>query len=74
MGLSLTDEQRRSALWKSFTLPGMSGMIKSYGLTTNSMDIGLIIACNIQRFMEYARSTNSKIGKILDTQLIVANN
>ena len=73
MGLPLTDEQRRSALWKSFTLPGMSCMIKSYGLTTNSMNVGLIIACNIQRFMQYARSTNSQKGRASDAQRIAVN-
>jgi len=44
MGLVLTPEQRRTAFWKALCLPQLSKMVKSYGLTTKSMNIGLLVA------------------------------
>ena len=64
MGLKLSDEQRRSAFWKALSLPGLCDMIQSYGLTTKSMNIGLLIANNLQRYVDYARSgTNNRYGR-----------
>ena len=73
MNLHLSNEQRRSALWKSFSLPGMMGMIQSYGFNTKSMNIGLLIATNVSRFMEYCRTTNHRKGKGTNAQRMAVN-
>jgi hypothetical protein len=74
MNLDLNHEQRRCALWKSFSLPGMRGMVQSYGFNTSSMNIGLLIATNVQRFMQYSReTTNNRWSRPTDAQRIAAN-
>ena len=74
MNLCLNHEQRRCALWKSFSLPGMRGMVQSYGFNTSSMNIGLLIATNVQRFMQYSReATNNRWSRPTDAQRIAVN-
>eukprot|EP00571_Detonula_confervacea_P003727 CAMPEP_0172319338 /NCGR_PEP_ID=MMETSP1058-20130122/37382_1 /TAXON_ID=83371 /ORGANISM="Detonula confervacea, Strain CCMP 353" /LENGTH=516 /DNA_ID=CAMNT_0013034355 /DNA_START=39 /DNA_END=1586 /DNA_ORIENTATION=- len=68
MGLTLTKEQRRSALWKSFSLPGTRQMVQSYGFSTKNTSIGLIIARNVQNYMKRLRSTNHRNGRVPDAQ------
>ena len=52
MGLTLSDEQRRSAFWKALCLPKLSGMVKSYGLPPKRMNIGLLVAENLRRLID----------------------
>lgn len=60
MNLSLTDEQRRSAFWKSLSLPGLSDMVKSFGFSTDDTNTALLIAKNVQRFIEQCRSKGGR--------------
>ena len=73
MGLNLTVEQRRYSLWKSFSLPGMRTMIESYGFNSISMNVGMRIASNVQKFMKYSRTTNHRFGRVPDAQRIAVN-
>ena len=73
MGLDLSDEQRRSVLWKALCLPELSPMVKSFGLTTKSRDIGLLVATNVQRFIGYARTTAHRKGRGSDAQRRAVN-
>ena len=73
MSLNLTVEQRRYSLWKSFSLPGMRTMVESYGFNSISMNVGMLIASNVQNFMKYSRTTNHRYGRVTDAQRIAVN-
>ena len=73
MGLVLTPERRRTAFWKALCLPQLSKMVKSYGLTTKSMNIGLLVAANVQRFIQYSRTSDSRYGRGSDAQRTAVN-
>lgn len=73
MGLQLSDEQRRSALWKAFSLNGMREMVASYGLSHSSLSTASFIMNNIQRFIQYSRSNTSRRGRASDAQRLAVN-
>ena len=73
MGLSLTDEQRRLAFWTSLSLEGLRDMVVSYGLSTESSNIGLFIAANVSRFLQRARDTKKLKGRPADVQRAAVN-
>ena len=70
MNLDLGVEQRRLALWTSFSLPGMREIVQSFGFNTDNMGIGLMIASNISRFMKYTRTTSNRYARLPDAQQV----
>ena len=71
-GLILTDDQRRSALFKSLSLPGMREMVQSFGLSTDN-NIGMRMTSNIARFIQDARTTDSKHQRVPDIPRMAVN-
>ena len=57
----------------------MSDMVQSFDFTTSStnitdsMNIGLLIARNIQTYMQYSRSTNNQHSRGTDAQVSAVN-
>ena len=73
MGLDLTDEQRRNIFWKALSLPGLSDMVQSFGLTTRSNNMCSIIAMNMQNFLQYSRTTHKLTGRGTDAHKAAEN-
>ena len=73
MGLCLSVEQRRLALWQSFGRPGLREIVQSFGFNTESVGIGQHIAGNISRFLEGLRGTDHLHGRVSDAQRLVVN-
>jgi len=48
-------------------------MVQLYGFNTRSMNIGLLIATNVQRFIEYCITTNHQKGCGTNAQRIAVN-
>eukprot|EP00584_Thalassiosira_punctigera_P003398 CAMPEP_0172525972 /NCGR_PEP_ID=MMETSP1067-20121228/983_1 /TAXON_ID=265564 ORGANISM="Thalassiosira punctigera, Strain Tpunct2005C2" /NCGR_SAMPLE_ID=MMETSP1067 /ASSEMBLY_ACC=CAM_ASM_000444 /LENGTH=617 /DNA_ID=CAMNT_0013309371 /DNA_START=125 /DNA_END=1978 /DNA_ORIENTATION=- len=72
-GLILTAEQRRLALWTSFSRPGMRDIMQSFGINTEQMNIGMYIASNVSKFLQRARATAHPKGRCVDVQRAAAN-
>jgi len=73
MGLCLSAEQRRLALWQAFGRSGLREIVQSFGFNTREVRIGQLMAQNVSRFMQKVRSTGHSHGRVSDAQRLVVN-